>query len=98
MLRCVVYQGSVSTSSILLVRHFFHPIDDFTVERFLNGNVCHRGCGRGAMPMLLVRRKPDHVAWPDFFDRSALALRPSQTRRDDQRLTQWMRMPSGACT
>jgi len=45
--------------------------------------------------MLLVRRKPDHIACPDFFNWFALALRPTDTGRDDQRLTQWMCMPGG---
>jgi len=56
----------------------------------------HCGRRRGAVPMLLVRRKPDYIARPDFLDRSALALRPPNARRDDQRLTEWMRMPGGA--
>src|SRR5579859_415567 len=53
----------------------------------------HSGCWRGAVPVLLARREPDHVTRPDFLHRSALALDPAATGRDDQRLTQWMRMP-----
>src|SRR4029077_10398722 len=51
-----------------------------------------------AVPMLLTRGKPDHIAWPDFLDRATLALRPAQSRRNDQRLTEWMRMPGSART
>jgi hypothetical protein len=46
--------------------------------------------------MFFVRWKPDHVARPDFLDRTAFALSPSQTGGDDQRLTEWMCMPGGA--
>jgi len=73
-------------------------VDDLAAERFLNGDVRHRGRWRSAVPMLLVRRKPDHVARPDFFDRTTLALRPAEPGGDDQRLTERMRMPGGAST
>jgi hypothetical protein len=58
----------------------------------------HRGRRRSAVPMLLVRRKPHHIAGPDFLDRAAPPLRPSETGGDDQRLTKWMCMPGRACT
>jgi len=45
--------------------------------------------------MLLTRRKADDIAWPDFLDWAASTLRPSNARRDDQRLTEWMCMPGG---
>jgi hypothetical protein len=48
--------------------------------------------------MFLVRRKPDHIARADFLDRTSLTLRPTKTRHNDQRLTEWMRMPGGAST
>src|SRR6266516_3960427 len=89
---------SARSASILFVANLFHPLDDFSIERFLNGNVRHRGRRRSAVPMLLVRRKPDHIARSDFFDRSAPTLRPSKTRRNDQRLTERMCMPRSACT
>jgi hypothetical protein len=46
--------------------------------------------------MFLARRKPDHVARPDFFLGTAPALYPSETRCNDQCLTQRMGMPRGA--
>ncbi len=46
--------------------------------------------------MLLAKRKPDHIAWPDFLDWAAPTLRPSKAGRDDQRLTEWMCMLGGA--
>src|SRR5947208_13892563 len=88
----------VRSALVLFVAHVLHPLDHFAVERFLNGNVRHGGRRRSAVPMLLVRRKPDHIARPDFFDRSAPTLRPSEAGRDDQRLTKWMCMPRSACT
>jgi hypothetical protein len=91
-------QPSLSTSVILFVADLFQPIDHLTVKRFLNGNMCHCGCRRSAVPMLLVRRKPNHIAWPDFLDRAAATLRPAKTGRNDQRLTEWMCMPGGAST
>src|SRR5437016_1659394 len=87
-----------STSPILLVADSFHPVNRFAVQRFLNGDVRHRGRRRSAVPMLLTGRKPNHIAWPDFLDRAALALRPSKARRDDQHLTEWMCMPGGTGT
>ena len=85
-------------SPVLLIAHVFHPLDDFTVERFLNGNMRHRARRRSAVPMFLTRRKPDHITRPNFFDCAAPTLRPSEAGRDDQRLTEWMRVPCGAST
>ena len=66
------------------------------VELFLNGDVGHGGGWRSAMPMLLARRKPDHVARTDFFNRSSPALRPAATGGDDEGLTQRVGVPGGA--
>ena len=54
--------------------------------------------GRGAVPMLFVRRKPNDIARPDFFNRPAFTLRPAKAGSDDQRLTERMRMPGSART
>jgi hypothetical protein len=48
--------------------------------------------------MLFVRRKPNNITRPDFFNRSTLALRSSDSGRDDQRLTERMCMPGSART
>src|SRR5437773_8132138 len=48
--------------------------------------------------MFFTGREPDHIARPNFLDRSAPTLSPSESRRDEQRLTEWMCMPSGAST
>jgi hypothetical protein len=77
----------------LFVADLFHPVDGLSVELFLNGDVRHgRGCG-GAVPMLLTRRKPDHVTGPNLLDRSSPALRPAAACCDDEGLAQW----AGVC-
>src|SRR2546423_2464492 len=81
--------------SVLLVAHFFHPLNRFSVERFLNRDVLHRIRRRRAVPMLFSRLEPDDIAGTDLFDRSTLALHPSQPKRHDQNLTEWMRVPRG---
>src|ERR1700693_873600 len=50
---------------------------------------------RRSVPMLLSRREPDHVTWPDFLDRSAPALRPAATGGHDEGLAQRMSVPGG---
>jgi hypothetical protein len=50
----------------LFVADLFQPVDGLAVELFLNGDVGHGRGGRGAMPVLLARRDPDHVARPDL--------------------------------
>ncbi len=56
----------------------------------------HARGGRGAMPVLVTRRAPDHVAGTDLHDRLALALGPSAAGGDDQGLAQRMGVPGGA--
>src|SRR5579864_3353924 len=80
---------------ILFVANVLHPVDNFSIELFLNGDVCHGRSWRGSMPVLLAGRKPDHITRADFFHRSAPALRAAAARRDDERLTERMRMPCG---
>ena len=63
---------------------------------FLDGDVRHGRGRRGAVPVLLARREPDHVARPDFLDRAAPALRPAAAGRHDQGLAQRVRVPCRA--
>ena len=90
--------SQLSTSPVLFVGNVFHPVHRLAVQRFLNGDMRHRGRRGRAMPMLLTGRKPDHIARPNFLDRTALTLRPAESGGDDQRLTEWMRMPGSART
>src|SRR5215469_10798391 len=74
--------------SVFLVGDFFHPVDNFAVAFFLNGDVRHGSCRRRAMPMLLAGREPDNVTGPDLFDRTAPALRPATAGHNDESLTE----------
>src|SRR5438093_277197 len=73
---------------VLLVGDLFHPVDRLALEAFHDGDVRHRRGRRGAVPMLLTRRAPDHVAGADSLDRASPALNQAAARRDDQDLTQ----------
>jgi hypothetical protein len=48
---------------------------------------------RGPMPVPLAGREPDHVPGTDLLDRTAFALNPVAAGRDDESLTERMRMP-----
>src|SRR5882672_3326210 len=48
--------------AVLRVADMLHPVDGFAIQPFLNRDMCHCARGGCTMPMLLVRRKPDHVA------------------------------------
>ena len=80
---------------VLFVADLFHPVDNFPVELFLNGDVRHCRGRRSPMPVLLAGREPDHIAGPDLLDGSAFALNPAAASRDDESLTEGMRMPCG---
>jgi hypothetical protein len=67
--------------AVLLVSDVLHLIDDFAIQGLLNGDVRHRRGWCCSMPMLFARRKPDHVARPDFLDGTAPMLRANQARR-----------------
>ena len=54
--------------------------------------------GSGSVPVLLVRRKPNNIARPDFLDWSTLTLSPANTGRNNQSLTEGMCMPGSART
>src|SRR6266487_2781058 len=82
-----------SPGLILLVANLLHPVDGLAVEPLLNGNVRHGGGCRGAVPVLLARREPDHVARPDFLDRAAPALRQAAAGGHDQGLAQRVGVP-----
>ena len=95
---CIRHRQQLRDKSfaVLLVADLFHPIDDLTVERFLNGDMRHGRGRRSTMPMLLARRDRDDIAGMDLLDRTALALRPTATGGDDQRLPERMGVPRGA--
>src|SRR5437764_2265037 len=81
---------------VLFVADLLHPVDGLAVELFLDGDVRHgRGC-RGTVPMLLTRRKPDHVTRPNFLNRAPPALYQPTASRHDQGLTQRVGVPCRA--
>src|SRR6266404_3011548 len=84
------------SAAVLLVADLFHPVDVLAIERFRDSDMRHRGRRCRAVPMLLARWKPDYIAGTDFFDRSALALRPVKAGCDDEGLTERMGVPRGA--
>lgn len=53
------------------------------------------GCGRrSSMPMFDAWRNPYNIASLNFLNWGAPLLDQPRPRRDDQRLTQWVRVPS----
>src|SRR5713226_5379182 len=62
---------------ILFVADLFHPFDSLAVKVFQDGDVRHGSGWRRAVPMLLTRRTPDHIARSNFFFWTAFALNPS---------------------
>src|SRR5436190_1389991 len=62
------------SGSILFFADVFHPIDDFSIELFLNGEMSHSRGRCGTVPMFLTGREPDHVTGTDLLDGAAPAL------------------------
>src|SRR5215207_2038794 len=83
-------------TAILLVADLLQPIYVLAVDGLLDGDVCHGGGGRRAVPVLDARREPDHVAAPDLLLRAAPLLHEAEARRDDEGLSDGMRVPSRA--
>src|SRR5438552_17942489 len=81
---------------VLFVADLLHPVDGLAVEFLLDGDVRHRAFWRGAVPMLLSWRKRDHIPGMNLFDRTSIALHEAATIRHNERLTQWMVVPSRA--
>src|SRR5436305_14086048 len=66
--------GSLRSPGILLVGHLLHPLDDLAVEVLQDGEMGHRGRGRGAVPVPLARRDGHDVSRPDLLDGSTFDL------------------------
>jgi hypothetical protein len=78
---------------VLFVTDVLHPIDNLSVFLFLNGDVRHGRRRCCAVPMLLSGREPNDISGPDLLDRAAPSLRPAAAGRDDESLTERMRVP-----
>ena len=77
----------------MFVADLFHPVGGLAVKLLLNGDMGHRCRCRGAMPVLLTWRNPDHIPRTDFFDRPAPTLYPAAACRHDQILAQRVGVP-----
>ena len=53
----------------------------------------HRCRRRGAVPVTLIRRAPNHVSRPNFFDWAVFALGPATACGNDERLPERVRVP-----
>src|SRR5262245_21545903 len=82
--------------AILRVADVLQPLDVLAVERLLEREVRHAVLRRGAVPVLLARRDPHDVAWPDLADRLALELHAAEAAHHVQRLAERMPVPRGA--
>src|SRR5439155_14884341 len=83
----------VVESLVLFVANLFHPVGGLPVELFLNGDVRYGRRCRGAVPMLLTRREPDHVPRPNLLDRPSPALCQAEASCHNQRLAQRVSVP-----
>ena len=78
---------------IFLIADLFQPIDDLSVERFLNGDVAHpRRCSR-LVPMFFAGRTHDHIAGADFPLRSVPTPHPAAAGGDDEFLADTLLWP-----
>ena len=65
------------SASVLFVADFLHPLNYLAVECFLNRDVRHSSRWRGAVPVPLFRRTPDHIAGTNFdFRLPSLCTQP----------------------
>src|SRR5947208_2541850 len=83
----------VVENPVLFVANLFHPVGGLPVELVLNGDVRHGRRCRGAVPMLLTRREPDHVPRPNLLDRPSPALCQAAASCHNQRLAQRLSVP-----
>src|SRR4051794_14600783 len=81
---------------VLFVADLFHPVDGLAIQRLVDGDVLHGRGRRRAVPVLSARLEPHDVPGPDLLERPALTLHEAVAKGDDQRLSEWMRVPCGA--
>src|SRR4051812_8220226 len=81
---------------VLLVGDLLEPFDGLAVERLLNRDVRHGCRPRRAVPVLLVGPDGHDVAGADLLYPAAPALVETAARRDDQCLTERVRVPVAA--
>ena len=89
-------KSSNCASPILFVADLLHPVNGFSVQLLMNGNMRQRRCRRSAVPVLFTRRNPNNIARMNLFNRSIPSLRAAAAGDHDQCLSQRMRMPRGS--
>src|SRR5690606_18582858 len=80
----------------LSLGNFFHPLDDRSIQRLLDGDMNHGTRWPGPMPVLFFRLERHDVARTDSLWRLAPALHQPGTGHDDQRLPERMRVPESS--
>src|ERR1700722_1537905 len=84
-----------NSSSVLLVADVLHPVHRLAAGSLLNGDVSHGRRWRRPVPVFLSWREPDHIPGVNLLDRGTFPLNPSTACRDNQCLSERMRMPGG---
>src|SRR5260370_12148466 len=79
--------------AVLLVGNLLHPVDHLPILLFLNSYVRHGSGLRGAMPVFLAGREPDHVTRSDLLHPSTFSLSPAAARPDDHGPAERMSVP-----
>ncbi len=89
-------KAQINLCPVLLVGDVLHPIDDFAVEFFLNGDVAHRRLG--AAPCQCFSPGENQTTSPGRISSIGPPSRCTQPQPegDDQRLTERMRVPGRA--
>ncbi len=82
----------------LRVSNLLHPLDRPPVQRLLYRDMRHRLGRGGTVPVLVLRRAPQHIADLEFERGPAFDLRPADPLRHNQSLTETVLMPGGAGT
>src|SRR2546429_7430277 len=72
---------------VLFVADLLHPVDDLSVEVFLDRDVGHGGGRRRAMPVLLAPRAPDELARLNHLLRDTPTPHAPASRPDEPGLT-----------
>src|SRR5438105_9376537 len=83
---------------VLFLADTLQPLHNLAVAVvFLDRDMRHRRCRSCAVPMLVTRRAPDHIAGPDLLLGFAPTLGPADTGDRDQRLAARVRVPIASC-
>src|SRR4051794_28611757 len=65
-----------SATQVLRLCHVLHPLHHLAIQALLDGDMCHAIRRSGAVPVPLIRFKPNDVAGAHLLDLSAFLLNP----------------------